>query len=376
MLAPSDRNIFLSTLPASRADRRLALTVVGISIVLFVLAVPYAGVPLTPVPAFVASYQSALAVNDIITAILLYSQFGALRTRAPAAAGDRISLHCRRRCRARAVVPRPVCSGGIAGRRVPDHRLALHDLARRLPAPGAGLRAEQGPRWRSAGPAIHRQGHSFQRRGGRDRNDRLQLARHRTARRASDAAERRTLHRHHDRRGVHGVVLQPGGADRAVFSHAPFGDRRLADGRALCVAVRHRAVGDRQRGAVRPRLLCRADLRALRGEPRAGGAAGRQCRIAGADVAPGARAAPAVGARARPAYRARAAVQRGGGILQRRHHHARSRRHDHGLEQGGRTAVRIHGGRGGRSAYRSHHAVRSAERSERHPAIASGAAST
>ena len=55
---------------------------VGISIVLFVLAVPYAGVPLTPVPAFVASYQSALAVNDIITAILLYSQFGALRTRA------------------------------------------------------------------------------------------------------------------------------------------------------------------------------------------------------------------------------------------------------------------------------------------------------
>jgi PAS domain S-box-containing protein len=82
MLAPSDRNIFLSTLPASRADRRLALTVVGISVVLFVLAVPYAGVPLTPVPAFVATYQSALAVNDIITAVLLYSQFGALRTRA------------------------------------------------------------------------------------------------------------------------------------------------------------------------------------------------------------------------------------------------------------------------------------------------------
>src|SRR5580704_8056292 len=82
MHAPNDRNIFLSTLPASNADRRLALIVVSISIVLFVLAVPYAGVPLTPVPAFVASYQSALAVNDIITAILLYSQFGALRTRA------------------------------------------------------------------------------------------------------------------------------------------------------------------------------------------------------------------------------------------------------------------------------------------------------
>ena len=82
MRAPSDRNIFLSTLPASNADRRLALTVVGISVVLFVLAVPYAGVPLTPIPAFVASYQSALAVNDIITAVLIYSQFGVLRTRA------------------------------------------------------------------------------------------------------------------------------------------------------------------------------------------------------------------------------------------------------------------------------------------------------
>jgi PAS domain S-box-containing protein len=81
MLAPSDRNIFLSTLPAGRADRKLALVVVGISFVLFVLAVPFAGVPLAPVPAFVASYQSALSVNDIITAVLLYSQFGALRTR-------------------------------------------------------------------------------------------------------------------------------------------------------------------------------------------------------------------------------------------------------------------------------------------------------
>src|SRR5215472_17297808 len=82
MLTASDRNIFLSTLPASKGDRKLALVVVGISFVLFVLAVPFAGVPLTPVPAFVASYQSALAVNDLITAVLLFSQFGVLRTRA------------------------------------------------------------------------------------------------------------------------------------------------------------------------------------------------------------------------------------------------------------------------------------------------------
>ncbi|MBV9460450.1 MAG: PAS domain S-box protein, partial [Bradyrhizobium sp.] len=77
----TDRNIFLSTLPASRTDRNAAWIVVGISFILFVVAVPYAGMALTPVPAFVASYQSALAINDIITAVLLFSQFAILKSR-------------------------------------------------------------------------------------------------------------------------------------------------------------------------------------------------------------------------------------------------------------------------------------------------------
>ena len=77
-----DRSIFLSTMPASNRDRRAALAVVGISSVLFLCAAPFAKVPLTPVPAFVASYQSMLALNDLITAILLYSQFSLLRSRA------------------------------------------------------------------------------------------------------------------------------------------------------------------------------------------------------------------------------------------------------------------------------------------------------
>jgi PAS domain S-box-containing protein len=80
--AGNDRSIFLSTLPATSRDRTAALVVVGVSSVLFACAVPFAAVPLTPVPAFVASYQSALAVNDLITAILLFSQFGVLRSRA------------------------------------------------------------------------------------------------------------------------------------------------------------------------------------------------------------------------------------------------------------------------------------------------------
>src|SRR3954452_11087023 len=80
--APTDRSTFLSTLPATPKDRTAALAIVVISSILFAVAVPFAGIPLLPVPAFVASYQSALVVADIVTAVLLLSQFAVLRTRA------------------------------------------------------------------------------------------------------------------------------------------------------------------------------------------------------------------------------------------------------------------------------------------------------
>ncbi len=82
MRARQRRSIFLSTMPATARDRTAAIAVVGVSAILFACAVPFAGVPLTPVPAFVASYQSALAINDLITAVLLFSQFGVSRSRA------------------------------------------------------------------------------------------------------------------------------------------------------------------------------------------------------------------------------------------------------------------------------------------------------
>jgi PAS domain S-box-containing protein len=78
----SDRDFFLATMPATGRDRRIALAVVTVSTILFVAAALFATVPLTPVPAFIASYQSALAINDLITAVLLYSQFTILRSRA------------------------------------------------------------------------------------------------------------------------------------------------------------------------------------------------------------------------------------------------------------------------------------------------------
>ncbi len=77
-----DRQVFLSTLPPGHGERRLALAVVLVSAAVFVIAVPLAKVRLSPVWAFIPVYQSALVVNDLITAVLLFGQFAILRSRA------------------------------------------------------------------------------------------------------------------------------------------------------------------------------------------------------------------------------------------------------------------------------------------------------
>jgi PAS domain S-box-containing protein len=77
-----ERRNFLSTLPPSPTDRRLAAAVVAASALVFAVTAPFARVQLPAVWAFVPSYQSALAVNDVITAILLYAQARTLNSRA------------------------------------------------------------------------------------------------------------------------------------------------------------------------------------------------------------------------------------------------------------------------------------------------------
>ena len=139
VLAPNDRSTFLSTLPATRSDRRAALAIVGISAILFALAVPFAGLPLAQVPAFVASYQSALAVSDIITAVLPLSQFAVLRSRALLLLSIGYMFTAGAAVDPRPHLPRAVRPGRIVRCRLTDHRLALHDLARRFPAVRAGL---------------------------------------------------------------------------------------------------------------------------------------------------------------------------------------------------------------------------------------------
>ncbi len=82
MDAGDDRNIFLSTLPATARDRKIAFGVVAASAIFFAAALPFSRLQLPAIPAFVASYQSALVINDVITTVLLLSQFSLLRSRA------------------------------------------------------------------------------------------------------------------------------------------------------------------------------------------------------------------------------------------------------------------------------------------------------
>jgi len=79
--AAAEQPVFPSTALPGHTERRLALVVVAISAALFVVAIPFARLQLPQLWAFVPIYESALAINDLITAALLFAQFSILRTR-------------------------------------------------------------------------------------------------------------------------------------------------------------------------------------------------------------------------------------------------------------------------------------------------------
>jgi hypothetical protein len=80
--AKDEHQIFLSTVPARQVDHRLALIVISASVLIFIAAAPFSRVQLPVIWGFIPSYQSALAINDLITAVLLYAQLPILRSRA------------------------------------------------------------------------------------------------------------------------------------------------------------------------------------------------------------------------------------------------------------------------------------------------------
>jgi PAS domain S-box-containing protein len=71
-----------SSAPPTDREKRAALALVAVSIVVFVVTAPVATKQLPELWAFIPIYQSALAINDFITAALLFIQYFIVRSRA------------------------------------------------------------------------------------------------------------------------------------------------------------------------------------------------------------------------------------------------------------------------------------------------------
>jgi diguanylate cyclase (GGDEF)-like protein len=84
MTGPSveERPLFLATLSPEPRNRQAALVVVLLSFAFFLIAAAFAKAPLAPMPVFIAIYESALVINDLVTAVILFCQFHFLRSRA------------------------------------------------------------------------------------------------------------------------------------------------------------------------------------------------------------------------------------------------------------------------------------------------------
>lgn len=90
MLIPASLHsnpFFLSTLTASRTERRLAGAALFLSLAVFAAIAPFAKWQLPAIAAFIPIYQSALVVIDLITAALLFNQYISFNSRALFALG-------------------------------------------------------------------------------------------------------------------------------------------------------------------------------------------------------------------------------------------------------------------------------------------------
>jgi len=74
------QGLVLTNLSPSPAQRRLALGIVLVLLVVFIAAAPFATLPMPRIDAFVPAYATAILVNDAITAALLFAQFAIVRS--------------------------------------------------------------------------------------------------------------------------------------------------------------------------------------------------------------------------------------------------------------------------------------------------------
>jgi hypothetical protein len=78
-LGRSETHFYLATAIASLRQKRLAAAIAVVSLILFFAIVPFVRVHLPKAPGFIPSYEAALFLIDLISAVLLFDQFARLR---------------------------------------------------------------------------------------------------------------------------------------------------------------------------------------------------------------------------------------------------------------------------------------------------------
>jgi signal transduction histidine kinase len=76
-----EHSMLLANLPPSQTHVRLALAVIAVLLIAFAVTLPFRDILLPRVAPSVAILQTAITINDLITAVLLYAQFSIVRQR-------------------------------------------------------------------------------------------------------------------------------------------------------------------------------------------------------------------------------------------------------------------------------------------------------
>ncbi len=76
-----EHSLLLANLPPSQTHVRLALAVIAVLLIAFAVTLPLKDILLPPITPSVAVLQTAITINDLITAVLLYAQFSIVRQR-------------------------------------------------------------------------------------------------------------------------------------------------------------------------------------------------------------------------------------------------------------------------------------------------------
>jgi signal transduction histidine kinase len=73
--ARQDFPVVIANMPASVGERRVALILIFLLLIIFIVVAPFAGMPLPRIDAFIPALQTVLCVADLVTAVLLFSQY-------------------------------------------------------------------------------------------------------------------------------------------------------------------------------------------------------------------------------------------------------------------------------------------------------------